>query len=135
MKIRPISLTITTGTSLVIVIPPQFLKPGKFFDLEFVLSQPDFVNFRDLVQGTEIVSIANGVGGTEYVLETCTGDIFYADRLRLCFCYRLRWSNNGPVSNTAGLLAHFINLNTPCCARAFNPANTAIPPATPATPA
>lgn len=131
MKIRPIDLVITSGTSAVIVIPPQFLRNGKFFDLEFCLSEPDRVKFRDLIEGIEVVTIQNGVGGVSYVLENNVGNIFYADRLRLGFCYRLRWGNNGPSIQTGqvGDIAHFINLNTPCCARGYDPANNAIPPA------
>jgi hypothetical protein len=118
---------------VVITIPPQFLRPGKHLDLDFVLSEPDRVAFRDLIEGTEIVTVMNGIGGSAYVLENCLADIFYADRLHLGFCYRLRWSNNGPanVSGTTGLVGHFINLNTPRCARGFNPANTVIPPVPP----
>jgi hypothetical protein len=111
------------------------LKPGIHFNLEFCLTKPDIVKFRDLIEGNEYVNIQNGVGGTIYVLENCLADIFYADRLHLGFCYRLRWSNNGPAVQTGatGLIAHFLNLNTPKCARGFNPANTTIPPVPPVT--
>lgn len=128
--IKPIDITVTSGVSVVITIPPQYLKDGKCFNLLFCLSKPDLVKFRDLITGTEVVSIQNGVAGTTYVLEDKNADIFYADLLRIGFCYRLKWGNNGPAVQTGqvGLIAHFLNLNTPCCARRFNPANTAIPP-------
>lgn len=130
-KIKPIALTIVSGTSVTIVIPPQFLKNGKFFDLEFCLSEVDRVAFRDLIEGIEVVTIQNGVGGVSYVLENSSGNVFYADRLRLGFCYRLRWGNNGPSIQTGQVAAipHFINLNTPCCSRPYDPANNTIPPA------
>lgn len=129
-KLRPIDLTITSGTSVIITVPEIFLKDGKFFDMPFCLTEADEVKFRDLIIGTEVVSIKNGVTGTAYVLEDSTGDIFYADLLRLGWCYRIRWGNNGPAdtAGTTGLVGHFLNLNTPCCARKYNPANTVIPP-------
>jgi hypothetical protein len=129
-RIRPIALTIISGTSVTITIPPQFLKPGKHLDLDFCLSEPDIVQFRDLIEGNEAVTIMNGVGGIVYILENSLADIFYADRLHIGYCYRLRWSNNGPANQTGttGLIGHFLNLNTPKCARGFNPANTMIPP-------
>lgn len=128
--IEPISLTVISGTSVIITIPEQFLKDGKCFNLLFCLSRPDLVKFKDLITGTEVVTIQNGVGGTSYVLEDKNADIFYADLLCLGFCYRLKFGNNGPAvqAGTVGLIAHFLNLNTPCCARKFNPANTTIPP-------
>lgn len=129
--LRPIDLTITSGTSVVITIPEVFLKDGKFFDLLFCLTDAERVKFRDLIVGTEAVSIRNGVAGNAYVLEDSAGDIFYADLLRLGWCYRIRWGNNGPATTdgTAGLVGHFLNLNTQCCARKYNPANTATPTA------
>lgn len=131
IKIRPIDLTIISGTSVTITIPPQFLKNGKFFDLEFCLSEPDRVAFRDLIEGIEVVTIQNGVSGVSYVLENSTGNTFYSDRLHIGFCYRLKWGNNGPSIQTGqeSGIAHFINLNTPCCARPYDPANNTIPPA------
>jgi hypothetical protein len=130
--IKPIDITVNSGASVIITIPPQYLKDGKKFILDFVLSEPDKVKFRDLIEGIEIVTIVNGVGGTEYVLEDYKGDIFYADRLFLCYKYKLIWGNNGAISTTAGMLAHFINVNTPChCARPYNPANDIIPPTDP----
>ena len=64
--ITNIALKVTSGASVIITIPAQYLKDGKFFDLEFVLSKPDRVAFRDLIEGNEIVTIINGVGGAEY---------------------------------------------------------------------
>lgn len=130
-KLRPIDLTITSGTSVIITIPEVFLKDGKYFDLIFCLTEAERVKFRDLIVGNEVVTIQNGVGGTAYVLEDNKADIFYADLLRLGWCYRLRWGNNGAATTdgTTGLVGHFLNLNTPCCARKYNPANTAIPTA------
>lgn len=127
--IKPIALTVTSGVSVVITIPEQFLKDGRFFNLEFCLSKPDLVKFRDLITGVEVVTIQNGIAGTAYVLEDNVADIFYSDLLRIGWCYRIRWGNNGPATTdgTTGLVGHFLNLNTPCCARKFNPANTVIP--------
>jgi hypothetical protein len=129
MRIRPIALTVVSGVSVVITMPPQFLKSGKHFDLEFILSEPDRIKYRDLIEGTEVVTIMNGIGGAAYVLENNLADIFYSDLLRLGYIYRLRWSNNGAANTagTTGLVGHFLNLNTPCCARRFNPANTVVP--------
>lgn len=128
-KFRPIDLTITSGVSVVITIPEVFLKDGKFFDLLFCLTEAQRVKYRDLIIGTEVVTIQNGVAGNAYVMEDNTADIFYADLLRLGWCYRIRWGNNGPAATdgTTGLVGHFLNLNTPCCARKYNPANTVIP--------
>ncbi|MCL1859091.1 MAG: Ig domain-containing protein [Oscillospiraceae bacterium] len=129
--IRPIDLIITSGTSVTIVIPPQFLVNGKHFNLDFRLSEPDRVKFRDLIEGTEQVFIQNGVGGTSYILEDNNADVFYSDLLRLGFCYILRWGNNGAAATGGGGgVQHFLNLNTPCCARRYNPANNTIPPST-----
>lgn len=127
--LKPIDLIVTSGTSVVIVVPEVFLKDGRFFNLLFCLSDANKVKFRDLITGTEVVTIQNGVAGTAYVLEDNTADIFYADLLRLGWCYRIRWGNNGPAvtAGTTGLVGHFLNLNTPCCARKYNPANTVIP--------
>lgn len=129
--VEPIDITITSGTSVVITIPPVFLKDGCHLNLLFCLTRPDFVKFKDLITGTEVVTIKNGVAGDEYVLEDKKADIFYADSLCIGYCYRLVWGNNGPANTqgTTGLVGHFLNLNTPCCARKFNPANTTIPPA------
>lgn len=127
--VEPIDITVVSGTSVVITIPQVFLKDGCFLNLKFCLNKPDLIEFRDLIVGTEVVTIQNGVGGTAYVLEDNTADIFYADLLKLGWCYRLKFGNNGPANSlgTAGGVAHFLNLNTPCCARKYNPANTAIP--------
>lgn len=130
--LRPIDLIITSGTSVVIVIPEVFLKDGKFFNLLFCLAEAEKVKFRDLIIGTEVVTIQNGVAGNQYVLEDNAADIFYADLLQLGWCYRIRFGNNGPANTegTTGLVGHFFNCNTPCCARKYNPANTTIPPIT-----
>lgn len=127
--VEPIDITVVSGTSVTITIPPVFLKDGCFINLLFCLSKPDLVAFRDLIVGTEVVTIQVGVGGTAYVMEDNTAGIFYADLLQLGWCYRLKWGNNGPANSlgTAGGVAHFFNCNTPCCARKYNPANTAIP--------
>lgn len=135
MCIKPIDLTIVSGTSCAITIPPLFLKDGCMTTLEFCLTKPDLVKYRDLLTGTEVVTLTNGVGGTSYVLEDNAADVFYADKLLLGYCYRLRFGNNGPAiqtGQTAGI-GHFINLNTPCCSRKYNPANTVIPPIPEAT--
>lgn len=127
--LTPIDLIVTSGTSVVIVVSQVFLKDGKFFNMPFCLSEANRVKFRDLITGTEVVTIQNGVAGNAYVLEDNTADIFYADLLRLGWRYRVRWGNNGPATTdgTTGLVGHFLNLNTPCYARKYNPANTTIP--------
>lgn len=134
--LRPIDIIVSSGVSVVIVIPEVFLKDGKFFNLLFCLTEAERVKFRDLITGIEVVTIQNGVGGNAYVLEDNTADIFYADLLQIGWCYRIRWGNNGPATTdgTTGLVGHFLNLNTPCCARKFNPANTVIPPVTATSP-
>lgn len=130
--LEPIDITVTSGTSVVITIPPVFLKDGCHLNLLFCLTKPDLVKFRDLIVGTEVVTIQNGVAGDSFVLEDKKADIFYADSLVIGYCYRLVWGNNGPSIQTGqvGGIGHFLNLNTPCCARKFNPANTVIPPIT-----
>lgn len=129
MKTKPIALTVVSGTSVTITIPEVFLKDGCFLNLEFCLAKPDLVKYKDLIIGNEVVLIQNGIGGTSYVVEDKKADIFYADSLILGYCYRLVWGNNGPATTdgATGLVAHFLNLNTPCCARKFNPANVVIP--------
>lgn len=128
--LRPIDITVTSGTSVAITVPEQFLKDGRFFRLIFCLSQPDLVKFRDLITGTEVVTIVNGVGGNAYVMLDRFADILYADLLHLGREYCIVWGNNGPADSqgTTGLVAHFLCVNSPCCARRFNPANTVIPP-------
>lgn len=128
--LKPIDIAVVSGVSVTITVPEVFLRDGKCFDLLFCLHEPDRVKFCDLIEGNEVVTIQNGVGGISYVLEDKNGDTFYADLLRLGFCYVLRFGNNGPSIQTGQVsgIAHFINLNTPCCARRFNPANTTIPP-------
>lgn len=127
--LRPIDLIVTSGTSVVIVVAEVFLKDGKHFDMPFCLSNANKVKYKDLITGVEVVTIQNGVGGTAYVVEDKKFDIFYSDSLVLGYCYRLVWGNNGPATTdgSTGLVGHFGNLNTPCCARKFNPANTVIP--------
>lgn len=128
--VKPIALTVVSGVSVVITIPQIFLKDGKCFNLLFCLNEADKVKFKDLITGIEVVTIQNGVDGTANVLEDNVADIFYSDLLKLGWCYRLRYGNNGPANSvgTAGGVAHYLNLNTPCCARRYNPANTVIPP-------
>lgn len=127
--VKPIDISVTVGESVVVTIPQQYLKNGCFLNLLFCLSKPDLVEFQNLITGTEVVIIKNGPTGEGYVLEDNTANIFYADLLKIGYCYRLKFGNNGPANNTGstGAVAHFINLNTPCCARRYNPANTIIP--------
>lgn len=128
--LKPIDITVVSGVSIIITIPEVFLKDGKCFNLLFCLTDAELVKFKDLITGIEVVSIQNGVGGITYVLEDNVADIFYADLLKIGWCYRIRFGNNGPAvqTGTVGLIGHFLNLNTPCCARKYNPANTVIPP-------
>lgn len=127
--VEPIDITVVSGTSVIITIPPVFLSDGCFLNMLFCLTKPNLISFRDLIVGTEVVTIQNGVGGTQYVLEDNTADIFYANLLKLGWCYRLKWGNNGPANSlgTAGGVAHFYNCNTPYCERKYNPANIVIP--------
>jgi len=127
--IRPIDITVVSGSSVVITIPEVFLRNGKHYSLLFELTPPELVKFHDLITGSEVVSIKNGVCGESCVLMCSTGNIFYADRLHLGRCYRLRYGNNAPANTegTAGGVKHFINLNTPHCARGYDPANNVIP--------
>lgn len=132
--VKPIDIEVVSSTpatlgSVIITIPEVFLQDGCFLNMIFCLSKPDLVRFRNLIVGTEVVTIRNGVDGTQYVMEDNTADIFYSGLLKLGYCYRLKWGNNGPANSvgTAGGVAHFYNCNTPYCERKFNPANTAIP--------
>lgn len=127
--LKPIDITVVSGVSVVITIPPVFLKDGCFINMLFCLTKPELITFNNLIVGTEVVTIQNGVDGTAYVLEDNTADIFYANLLKLGWCYRLKWGNNGPANTlgTAGGVAHFFNCNTPYCERKYNPANTALP--------
>jgi len=127
--IKPIDITVVSGTSVVITVPSQFLTDGKPFNMLFCLSQPDMVKYRDLIVGTEVVTIKDGVSGNAYVVEDKRADIFYADLLEIGRIYRLVWGNNGAANTTGttGHVGHFICLNSPCCARRYNPANNTIP--------
>jgi len=127
--IHPIDITVTSGSSVVITIPEVFLRNGKHYSLLFELTPPELVKFHDLITGSEVVKIKNGVSGDAYVLMCSAGNIFYADRLHLGRCYRLRYGNNAPenTAGTSGGVKHFINLDTPRCARGYDPANNMIP--------
>lgn len=126
--LRPIDITVVPGVTLTITIPQIFLKKGKCHTLKFCLTEAEIVKLKSATR-TEAVLIQNGVGGISYVLEDSSGDIFYADKLLLGFCYRIKFGNNGPAvqAGTVGLIAHFININTPCCSIGIDPANATIP--------
>lgn len=126
--LKPIDITVVSGTSVTITIPEIFLRKGKIHTLVFCLTEAEFVKFKSVI-GTEVVLIQNGAGGISYVLEDNSGDIFYADKLLIGFEYRIKFGNNGPAVQTGsvGLISHFINLNTPCCSRAYDPGNTTVP--------
>jgi hypothetical protein len=118
MRNMPIDLAIVPGTSVTITIPKQDFHNGKVIHIGFELTSALIEVFRT-AEGTETVSIQNGVGGTIYPLITKLGNIFYADRLKLGYVYALAFGNNGMPA----AIPHFLNLNTPKKAWPINPAN------------
>ena len=123
--IKPIDITVDSGKSVIITIPPYRLTNGCHYNLFFCLTEIDISKYNHLIQGTEVVFIKNGVSGKKYILEDNKANTFYADLLKLNYCYRLRYGNNAP-KNEEGVgegFGHFLNLNTPVCARAYDPAN------------
>lgn len=121
-KLKPIGITVISGVQVNIVIPEIYLLKGKTIAVKFCLTKPETIEYSKIV-GTEVVYIQNGVGGELYQLLDCAADIFYGTKLVLdkCdpICYILRFGNNGLPSS----VKHFINLNTPCRSKAYDPAN------------
>ena len=132
--IRPVALTVVPGTSVTIVIPQINLNNGKHIGLEFCLFEADKTNYNTLIEGIEPVLLQIGINGTSYVVENRKGNILYADKLLIGYCYRLIYGNNGAAATdgTTGLVEHFLCVNSPCCSKSYNPANTT--PPTPTTP-
>lgn len=121
--LRPVDIIVTTGVSVIIVIPEITLYDKRCFTLFFKLTRPQIEKLR-LAKGTEKVRIQNGVSGSAFPLEDCAGDAFYANSLLPCYKYRIRFGNDGVVDTTGTSgLSHYINLNTPCCKRQINLAN------------
>lgn len=116
--LNPIDITVASGTSLIVIIPEIALDNGDVRTLKFCLTKAEKAKLKTAV-GTEQVLIQNGVGGTSYPLLTRLANLFYADRLRLCYEYRIAFGNNGLPSATQ----HFINFNTPKCSWGVDPAN------------
>lgn len=119
--LRPIDITVVPTVSVIIITPEIFIKNREMETLEFRLTRAERVKYSNIV-GNEIVYLQNGSGGTNYQLIDNAGNVFYADKLLLGFCYRLRFGNNGLPTG----VPHWINLNTPCCSRAFDPSNAVI---------
>jgi len=118
---QPIDITVVSGTSVTIIIPEIDLVNGRVDVLKFCLTKTQLAQLRTAT-GIETVSIQVGVSGTPLPLLTRLGNIFYADRLRQCFEYRIAYGNNGPSSTQ-----HFINLNTPKPYKGYDPGSA--PPA------
>jgi len=122
MNVKPTKLIIKND-NVIIIIPYLNLKNGTHINLCFDLKCENLEEFNEIT-GIETVTIKVGECGKEYILEDNKANVFYADLLHLNYMYRLRFGNNGakdPKGN--GGLGHFLNLNTPCCARAYDPAN------------
>lgn len=125
---KPIDITVTSGTQVVITIPDVYLTNKRVYELDFCLTKPAVIKYSKIV-GNEVVYIQDGVGGTNYPLMDNAGNVFYACKLLLGRCYRLKFGNNGLPAN----VQHFINLNTPCENRAYDPANATVGTITPAS--
>lgn len=123
-KLMVIDATIISGTSITITLQPSHWVDSCEYCFKFCLTGETLENYRTQKQGKEIVLLKNGVSGTTVVLEDKAGDVFYSDLLHLGREYVIRYGNNGAISNDKGGLAHFINLNSPCCATKYNPANS-----------
>lgn len=121
MGLKPIGIKVAPGVQVTITIPKVFLKKGKTFCLDFCLTKAQIVEYSHII-GTELVYIQNDCGGTNYQLLDYAADVFFGDKLLLGKCYIIRFGNNGLPSS----VQHFINLNTPCCSRAYDPANSDI---------
>lgn len=118
MALKPIGITVLPGVQVTITIPQVFLKKGKTFCMDFCLTEAQVQEYAHII-GTEVVYIQNGIGGENYQLLDYAADIFYGGKLLLGRCYVIRFGNNGLPSS----VKHFININTPCCSRAYDPAN------------
>lgn len=125
--LRPIDITVAPGTQVTIAVPEVFLHKGRCYTLNFCLTRPEIVKYSTII-GTETVFIQNGVGGDLHQMLDNAADIFYGEKLLRGFCYRLRFGNNGLPSS----VTHFLNLNTPCCGRDYNPNNANDGPTGPA---
>lgn len=119
--LTPIDIVVVPGTSVTLVIPEIFLHDEEVFCLKFCLTKAEWVKFRTATK-TEQVYIQNGVGGIVYPLVTKFADIFFADRLRKCWEYRIGYGNNGMPA----AIAHFIAFNPPDCACPIDPANAPV---------
>lgn len=121
-KLKPIGLTVTSGVQVNVVIPEIYVLKGKTIAVKFCLTKPEIVEYSKII-GNELVYIQNGPGGDVAQLLDCAADIFYGSKLLLNKCdpfvYILRFGNNGLPSS----IKHWININTPKCSRAYDPAN------------
>ncbi|MCL2002753.1 MAG: hypothetical protein FWG72_01970 [Oscillospiraceae bacterium] len=124
--LNPIDITVVPGATLTITIPEIGLENGLVRTLKYCLTRAAQIKMNTAT-GTEVVSIMNGAGGTVYPLLTRLGNIFYADKLRRCFEYRIAYGNNGAPAG----VQHFISFNTPKCAWGYDPSNAtpSVPPA------
>lgn len=121
MNVKPTNLAVNSN-SVIITIPNVTLKNGMHINLCFDIHDHEILETYRQITGIETVTIK--VGNTEHILEDNKANVFYADLLHLGYMYRLRYGNNGCVDNKGkGDLSHFLNLNTPCCAKAYDPAN------------
>lgn len=120
MCVKPIDITVSSGSYVIITVPAMYLTKGCVNTLRFCLTKPDWVKYKTII-GNEIVYIQNGVNGENYQLEDKAGDVFYADKLLENYEYRIVFGNNG-----IGGVQHFLNLNTPKCARGYDPNNAAV---------
>ena len=124
MNVKPIKLVVDCGKSVIVTVPKMCLKNGCHLNLCFILKCENLEEYRKIT-GIEIVKIQNGENGKVYILEDNKANVFYADLLLLRYDYRLRFGNNGATDKDGkGGLGHFLNLNTPCCARPYDPANS-----------
>ena len=116
MKLKPIKLEVSPGTKVTIIVPDVHLHKGKEFDLVFFLTCPAAQTYSTITS-TEAVYIQTG--GVDYQLLDKAADIFYGGLLHRDRCYRIRFGNNG----LPGKVKHFINLDSPRCARPYDPNN------------
>jgi len=118
MDMSIIGISVVSAVSVTITVQQTQTINGQVQTMPFCLTKAQEAAMTQAT-GVEQVFIQNGLTGYSYPLLTRLANIFYADRLKSHFKYRLAFGNNGLPQG----IPHFVNLNTPHCAMAYNPAN------------
>lgn len=118
-KCKLVDIKVFSGTQVNIIIEPVELFNEKEYCFELCLNKKQIREYSKII-GTELVYVQNGCGGENIQLWNKAGNIFYGVKLILGCCYVIRFGNNG----APGSVRHFLNLNTPKCSRAYDPANS-----------